>query len=74
MTPFLCARRKHLHESRWTLGVSAASLFGLGWLFVFITSLNEAEILRLLNSDEGGGRIQWMRNMGVMEEPPPRRS
>ncbi len=69
MTPFLWLARKHLHESRWTLGVSAAVLFGLGWLSVFTTSLNEAEILRLLNSDEGGGRIQWMRNLGVMEEP-----
>jgi ABC-2 type transport system permease protein len=69
MRPFLSLVRKHLHESRWTLGVSAAALFGLGWLSVYMTSLNEAEILRLLNSDEGGGRIQWMRNLGVMEEP-----
>ena len=57
-------------ESRWTLGLSAAALFGLGWLFVYVTSLNEAEILRLLESDsEGGGRIQWMRNLGVAERP-----
>ncbi len=69
MRPFLSLVRKHLHESRWTLGVSAAALFGLGWLSVYMTSLNEAEILRLLNSDREGGRIQWMRNLGVMEEP-----
>ena len=57
-------------ESRWTLGLSTAALFGLGWLFVYVTSLNEAEILRLLESDsEGGGRIQWMRNLGVAERP-----
>ena len=46
MRPFLSLVRKHLHESRWTLGVSAAALFGLGWLSVYMTSLNEAEILR----------------------------
>jgi ABC-2 type transport system permease protein len=60
---------KHVHESRWTLGLSAAALFGLGWLFVYVTSLNETEILRLLASDEGGGRIQWMRNLGVTDAP-----
>ncbi len=69
MRPFLSLAHKHLHESRWTLGVSAAALFGLGWLSVYMTSLNETEILRLLNSEDGGGRIQWMRNLGVMEEP-----
>ena len=69
MRPFLALAHKNLHESRWTLGVSAAALFGLGWLSVYMTSLNEVEILRMLNSDEEGGRIQWMRNLGVMEEP-----
>ena len=69
MTPFLALIRKHIHETRWNLGLSAASLFGLGWLFVFITSLNETEIVRMLAENEGGGRIQWMRNMGIGEAP-----
>jgi ABC-2 type transport system permease protein len=70
MRPIWALLRKQIVESRWTLGFSAAALFGLGWLFVYVTSLNEAEILRLLESDsEGGGRIQWMRNLGVADQP-----
>jgi ABC-2 type transport system permease protein len=70
MRPFWALLKKQIVESRWTVGLSAAALFGLGWLFVYVTSLNEAEIHRLLESDsEGGGRIQWMRNLGVAERP-----
>ena len=70
MRAFWALIKKQIVESRWTLGLSTAALFGLGWLFVYVTSLNEAEILRLLESDsEGGGRIQWMRNLGVAERP-----
>jgi ABC-2 type transport system permease protein len=36
---------------------------------VYVTSLNEAEILRLLASDEGGGRMEMMRNMGLGDVP-----
>jgi ABC-2 type transport system permease protein len=69
MRPFLALLRKQVHETRWTLGLSAAALFGLGWLFVYVTSLNEAEILEALESDSGGTRIQWLRNLGVAEQP-----
>jgi ABC-2 type transport system permease protein len=70
MRPFWALLKKQIVESRWTVGLSAAALFGLGWLFVYVTSLNEAEIHSLLESDsEGGGRIQWMRNLGVAERP-----
>jgi ABC-2 type transport system permease protein len=69
MRPFWALVRKQLHESRWTLVLSAAALFGLGWLFVYVTSLNEAEIVRLLGSEEGGARIQMMRNLGVSDQP-----
>jgi ABC-2 type transport system permease protein len=69
MRPFWALVRKHIVESRWALGLSTLALFALGWLFVYVTSLNEAEILRLLESNEGGGRIQWMRNLGVAERP-----
>ena len=69
MKPFLALLRKQIHESRWTLGLSAAVLFGLGWLFVWVTSLNEAEIVRRLGDDSEQGRIQMLRMMGVTEEP-----
>ncbi len=69
MKPFLALLRKQFHESRWTMGLSAAVLFGLGWLFVWVTSLNEAEIVRRLGDDSEQGRIRMLRMMGVTEEP-----
>src|SRR5271166_5298833 len=69
MRPFLALLRKQIHESRWTLALSAAVLFGLGWLFVWVTSLNEAEIVRRLGDDSEQGRTQLLRMMGVTEEP-----
>jgi ABC-2 type transport system permease protein len=69
MKPFVALVRRHIVEGRWTLALSAAALFGFGWLWVYVTSLNETEILRLLESGEGGGRIQWMRNMGIGDAP-----
>jgi ABC-2 type transport system permease protein len=67
MRPFLALLGKQIHEAKWTLGLSAAVLFGLGWLFVWVTSLNEAEIVRRLGDDSEEGRIQLMRMMGVDE-------
>src|SRR5579883_2831495 len=69
MRPFWALIRKQIHESRWTLCVSAAALFGLGWLSVYMTSLNESRIVRMLESGEGDGRIEWMRRLGVANEP-----
>jgi len=69
MRPFMALIGKQVHESSWSLGLLAAALFGWGWLWVYVTSLNEAEILRLLASDEGGGRMEMMRNLGVGEVP-----
>ena len=71
MKPFPALVRKHLHDTRGTLLLSAAALFGLGWLFVFITSLNEAEILKALASGPGQGRFRWMRGLGLEQEQPP---
>jgi ABC-2 type transport system permease protein len=68
MRPFLALLGKQVHEAKWTLGLSAAVLFGLGWLFVWVTSLNEAEILRQLGDDSEHGRIQLMRMMGADED------
>jgi ABC-2 type transport system permease protein len=69
MRPFLALVHKQVHEAKWTLGLSSAVLFGLGWLFVWVTSLNEAEIVRRLGDDTEQGRIQLMRMMGVSEDP-----
>jgi ABC-2 type transport system permease protein len=66
MRPFWALIRKQIVESRWTLVLSAAALFGLGWLFVYVTARTEAEIVRNLESGSGGGgRLEFMRLMGV---------
>jgi ABC-2 type transport system permease protein len=67
MRPFWALIRKQIVESRWTLVLTAGALFGLGWLFVYVTARTEAEIVSRLAGDtgEGGGRIQFMRMMGV---------
>jgi ABC-2 type transport system permease protein len=71
MKPFWALIGKEVQESRWTLVLSAAALFGLGWLFVYVTSRNETEIVRQLNSDSGdiGGRMQMIRALGITGEP-----
>jgi ABC-2 type transport system permease protein len=69
MRPFQALIRKQVLEARFMLLLSAAALFGLGWLFVYVTSLNEVEIVRLLESDEAGARIQFLRGLGVTEQP-----
>src|SRR5437588_595408 len=69
MRPFWALIRKQLHESRWTLCVSASVLFGLGWLSVYMTSLNESTIVRMLESGERDVRLEWMRRLGVASEP-----
>jgi ABC-2 type transport system permease protein len=49
---------------------SAASLFALGWLFVYVTSLNESRIRKALAAAPGEGRgFGWMRSMGMGEQP-----
>jgi ABC-2 type transport system permease protein len=66
MKPFWALIRKQIVESRWTLVLSAAALFGLGWLFVYVTARTEAEVTHLLEEGTGGGgRLQFMRMMGV---------
>jgi ABC-2 type transport system permease protein len=70
MTPFVALLRKHVHDTRGMLILSVAAFFALGWLFVFITSLNEAEILKALASDTQDNRYRWLRAMGLEEEPP----
>lgn len=69
MRPFFALLRKHLHDTRGTLALSGAVLFALGWLFVFVTSLNEAEILKVLASEGEESRFRWIRNLGLAEQP-----
>lgn len=69
MRPFWALIRKQVHESRWTLVVSALVLFGLGWLSVYVTSLNETRIAEQLGTGRGGDRIRWMRSLGVTDVP-----
>jgi len=69
MRPFWALIRKQIVEARSTLLFSAAALFSLGWLFVYLTSLGETEIMRQLESGEGGGRIQFLRYLGVGQVP-----
>jgi ABC-2 type transport system permease protein len=70
MKPFFALLRKHIHDTRGTLILSAVALFALGWLFVFVTSLNETEILKALSSESEDTRFRWLRNMGLAEQPP----
>jgi beta-exotoxin I transport system permease protein len=70
MKPFFALLRKHLHDTRGTVILSGAAFFALGWLFVFVTSLNETKILELLASDTQDNRFRWMRSMGLEEQPP----
>jgi ABC-2 type transport system permease protein len=69
MRSFWALVRKQIVEARSMLVLAAAALFGLGWLFVYVTSRNEAEILRMLGSGEAArGRIQLLRRMGIGEQ------
>jgi ABC-2 type transport system permease protein len=70
LKPLFALLRKHLHDTRGTLILSAAALFALGWLFVFFTSLNEAQILEGLASDSEDNRFRWLRSMNMLEQPP----
>jgi ABC-2 type transport system permease protein len=53
------------------LGLSALTLFALGWLFVYIVSVNETEIVKMLAQapEAGRGRFRFMRSLGLDDEP-----
>lgn len=70
MNPFLTLVGKLFRDVRWSLVFSAVSLFALGWLFVYVTSLNESNIRKALAAAPGEGRgFGWMRSMGMGEQP-----
>ena len=62
MTVALTLLRKHLAESRWVLGISAAALFAFGWLGVYFIARGQRqmrdrgaqEFIRRMMSSDGG--------------------
>ena len=68
MNPFLTLVAKLFRDARWSLLFSAASLFALGWLFVYATSLNESKIRKDLAQPPGTNRrADMMRTMGMTD-------
>ena len=59
MSAFFAMIRKHLFESRWLLVLTAAALFGLSWLTVYITSKTEARVRQATGSLRGLGRFAF---------------
>lgn len=68
MNPFLTLVAKLFRDARWSLLFSVASLFALGWLFVYATSLNETKIRKDLAQPPGKNRrADMMRAMGMTD-------
>jgi ABC-2 type transport system permease protein len=64
MTAFWALIRKQVVDARWTLGFSAAALFGLSWLFVYATSRIE-ERMRAVAAMGGAARpMRMLRGLG----------
>lgn len=70
MTAFAALVRKQFIESRWVLGLTAAALFGFGWLYVFVTSLTEAQIRKAAVGMGDVPRLRMLRSMGVTDLEP----
>jgi ABC-2 type transport system permease protein len=64
MSGFFTLIRKQAGETRWALGISAAALFGLSWLTVYITSLIEAQIRKQMEDDGGARPMRFLRGLG----------
>ena len=72
MNPFLALVRKHLHDTPRERSCSPRRPFSrLGWLFVFVTSLNEAEILKDSPPGRGEAGFDGCAGMGLEQEQPP---
>lgn len=67
MKPFWTLVRKNFHDVRWSLFLSSAALFGLGWLLVHVASLQETRIRQALTDGKG---FNWVRQMGLDADPP----
>jgi ABC-2 type transport system permease protein len=62
MTAFYAMIRKLVTDTRWTLGLSSLALFGLSWLFVFMTSRIESQVRRA--GLEGPGPARFIQRFG----------
>jgi len=72
MRPFFTLEGKLIRDARWSLIFSALTLFGLGWLFVHVASLNETKILKKLSEVAPGEKVRafrWMKDIGLEEAP-----
>lgn len=67
MKPFLTLVRKNLHDVRWSVFLSAATLFALGWLMVYVASRQETRIREALATGKGA---DWVRRLGIEADPP----
>lgn len=66
MTAFLALLRKLVGESKWLLGISAAALFGLSWLSVYITARIEGRMRAVVGTGSGspGRPPGFLRGLG----------
>jgi ABC-2 type transport system permease protein len=63
MTAISTMLRRHIGETRWFLGLSSASLFGLGWLSAFIAARVERQFHRVTGT-EAERFQQFAKGMG----------
>ena len=64
MTAFWALIRKQVVDSRWTLGFSAAALFGLSWLFVYATSRIEERMRKVAALGGAARPMRMLRGLG----------
>lgn len=64
MRAFSAMVGRQLFESRWFLGITAAALFGLSWLFVFAAGRIEARLRRESNPMEAIRGAGFVRALG----------
>ena len=67
MSAFFALMRKQAGETRWALGISAAALFGLSWLTVYVAHLTESRIRREMAATGVSPPMRFLRGMGGPE-------
>src|SRR5947208_7877999 len=70
MSAFIAMVRKHLFESRWMLALTAAALFGLSWLTVYITSKTEARVRQSTRAARGLRMLAFRGVEGAVQDLP----
>ncbi len=56
--------RKLIVDSRWMLGLTAAALFWLSWLFVFVAARTEQAIREQIGESDPARTMRFLRGMG----------